>query len=277
MSLASLLVLSQLMAASNASAEEVLTRMLREGQNPNVRAGAAAVIGQLRDREHRPELEGALADQHPVVRAAAANALGRIGSPESIAPLEGVTKDPVRSVAVSAREAIQTIKSGAAQPDAQPAQPVKSRFGLLLGEMRNQTSFKLPQLTQTLRTSLEHILVGLRTVAVFPEAPSADAATAQDHNLPVYRLDGSVTQLTAAMKDGQVAVHCEVTLLVMDRPTGSLRTLLRGGARAVEVPIAELERQKREIAQRVVDGAVRSALRNAESAIADSMRRPRAP
>jgi hypothetical protein len=79
------------------------------------------------------------------------------------------------------------------------------------------------------------------------------------------------------MKDGQVAVHCEVTLLVMDRPTGSLRTLLRGAARALEVPIPELERQKREIAQRVVDGAVRSALRNADVAIADSLRRPHEP
>lgn len=267
-----------LMAASSVSAEEVLTRMLREGQNPNVRAGAAAVIGQLRDREHRPELEGALADHYPVVRAAAANALGRIGAPESIAPLEGATKDPVRTVAASAREAIQTIKSSRAAPlDAQPAQPVKSRFGLLLGEMRNQTPFKLPQLTQTLRASLEHILVALRTVAVFPMARSNDAASAQEHGLPVYRLDGSVTQLTAAMKDGQVAVHCEVTLLVMDRPTGSLRTLLRGAARALEVPIPELERQKREIAQRVVDGAVRSALRNADVAIADSLRRPHEP
>jgi HEAT repeat protein len=265
------------MAASSASAEEVLTRMLKEGQSPNVRAGAAAVIGQLRERNHRPELEGALGDQCPVVRAAAANALGRIGAPESIAPLEGVTKDPVRTVAASAREAIQTIKSSAAQPDAQPVQPLKSRFGLLLGEMRNQTPFKLPQLTQTLRTSLEHILVALRTVAVFLPARSDAAASAQAHGLPVYRLDGSVTQLTAAMKDGQVAVHCEVTLLVMDRPTGSLRTLLRGAARALEVPIPELERQKREIAQRVVAGAVRSALRNADVAIADSLRRPRAP
>jgi HEAT repeat protein len=247
--LASLLPLMAASAATPAFAEEVLTR----------------------------KLEGALADHYPVVREAAANALGRIGSPESIAPLEGVTKDPVRTVAVSAREAIQTIKSSAAQPDPQPAQPVKSRFGLLLGEMRNQTPFKLPQLTQTLRTSLEHILIGLRTVAVFPAAPFADAASAQDHTLPVYRLDGSVTQLTAAMKDGQVAVHCQVTLLVMDRPTGSLRTLLRGAARALEVPIPELERQKREIAQRVVDGAVHSALRNAETAIADSLLRRSRP
>jgi hypothetical protein len=69
-----------------------------------------------------------------------------------------------------------------------------------------------------------------------------------------------------------VAVHGEVALLVMDRPTGSLRTLFKGAARSVELPFGEPFLQKVGLAQRVVAAAVRSALRNAETSLANALR-----
>jgi hypothetical protein len=47
---------------------------------------------------------------------------------------------------------------------------------------------------------------------------------------------------------------------------------LKGAARGVEVLAGEPEAQKLSVARRVIDGAVRSALRNADAAIADAAR-----
>jgi hypothetical protein len=257
-----------------AAAEEsaVLTRMLRDAQNFKVRAGAAAVIGLRRDSGHRPELEGALADQHPVVRVAAANALGRIGSPASIVPLETATRDRVRDVAVSARAAIKEIETHSPSDDQRENDPSKVRFGLILGEMHDQSAFRS---SNALGASLAKNLQRLHGVQVFASADRESARAAEEHGLDVYRVDGSVTTLDASVMDGQISVHGEVTLLVMDPRAAALRTLLRGSAHGVELPVGDLEQQKRGIAQRVVEGAVRSALRNAESAIKDTAARSR--
>src|SRR5262249_28746213 len=153
-------------------------------------------------------------------RAAAANALGRIGSRESLGPLENVTHDRVRTVALSAREAIQTIETASQPEPSQPVPAAKARFGWLLGEMRNQSALPAPQLIAALSASLERNLPGMSGAAVFSAARASEAEDAQGHGLSVYRLDGSVTRLSAELQDGQLSVHCEVSLLVMDRPTG---------------------------------------------------------
>lgn len=249
----------------------LLTRMLQEGQSFQVRAGAAAVLGQRRDRDGRPVLEGALGDSHPTVRAAAANALGRIGSTQSIPPLREVTHDRVREVATTAQHAIHTIEKEAASEQGVQPEPVaiKPRFGLVLGNMVNQSSFVRPEVSQALSSALQRQLRGVPGVLmVEPERDSAAVS-----GLTVFRLDGAVTHLSAVTtEDGHLSIHCEVALLVVDRPTGSLRTLFKGAARAVEVPKGDLDEQRLDIAQRVVAGAVRSALRNADSALAVALR-----
>jgi hypothetical protein len=268
-----------LLVQPGVSAEDsvVLVRMLRDGQNPAVRAGAASVMGRRRDIDRRPELEGALRDQHPVVRAAAASALGRLGSRSSIAPLHGVADhDRVANVATEARAAIRSIQGqrSAAEvaADAVVNHPRKARFGLMLGEMRNQSEYSVPDVADALSKSVERNLHALPAVTVFARTESAQAVAAQAEGLNVFRIEATVTSLSTALRDGQVRVHGEVSLLVMDDSTGCLRTLLKGAARAVEIPDGSPDQQLRAIARRVVDAAVRSALRNADTAIADIVR-----
>jgi hypothetical protein len=253
----------------------LLTRMLQEGQSFQVRAGAAAVMGQRRDGTRRPELEGALGDSHPTVRVAAANALGRIGSSESLPPLRGAARDRVREVATTAKSAIQTIESHATD-DTAPASvrnsrdgdAKKPRFALMLGAMINQSSFVRPEVSRALGVAVERQLHGVPGVVVL--APEQESPSS--NGLTVFRLDGAVTNLSAVTtEDGHLSMHCEVALLVVDRPTGSLRTLFKGAARALEVPKGDLDMQRLDIAQRVVAGAVRSALRNADSALEVAM------
>lgn len=248
----------------------MLKRMLQEGQSFQVRAGAAALMGQRRDGERRPELEGALGDSHPSVRAAAANALGRIGSSASLPPLRGAARDRVREVATTAQHAIQTIQSHSDSSQiGVTREAAKPRFGLMLGEMVNQSAYPRPEVSHALGVAVQRQLQGVPGVVVFSSEHAQDAFAASGRGLTVYRLDGAVTTLSAVTTaDGQLSMHCEVALLVVDRPTGSLRTLFKGAARALEIPKGDRNEQQLDIAQRVVAGAVRSALRNADSALA---------
>jgi HEAT repeats len=262
-----------------ASAEDdvVLVRILRDGQNPRVRAGAANLIGRRRDLGHRPELEVALRDQQPEVRAAAACALGRLGSRSSIAPLNGVADhDRVPIVATEARAAIRSIQgqrtAAEVAADTAPGQPPKARFGLVLGEMRNQSDYNVPDVSEALGSSVERNLNGLPAVRVFARVNADQAVAAQAGGLSIFRVEAAVTSLSTGIRDGQVRVHCEVSLLVLDDSSGCLRTLLKGSARAVEIPAGPPDQQQREIARRVVDAAVRSALRNADSALVNNLR-----
>jgi hypothetical protein len=254
----------------------VLTRMLQEGQSFQVRAGAATVMGQRRNEASRPELEGALGDTHPTVRAAAANALGRIGSEQSLPPLRGATRDRVREVASTAQQAVQTIESHSSSGNtllaAEDAASTKPRFGLMLGQMINQTSYIHPEVSAALVIALQRQLQGVPGIVMINPERTAEVDEAVGQGLTVFRLDATVTHLSTTHSDGQISVHCEVALLVVDRPTGSLRTLFKGAARAVEIPKGDLDEQQLDIAQRVVAGAVRSALRNADSALAVAVR-----
>lgn len=260
--------------AVGAEDNQLLARMVREGQSPEVRAGAAAVIGNRRDAQGRPVLEGALADRHPAVRAAAANALGRIGSRESLPPLRDVARDRVPHVATEARDAIHTIelKEPSEDPQLTAASLRAARLGFLLGEMRNQSSYAEGSLTQALGSAIERRLRAVPGVLLFGAEQLTDLHDALRRGVSVFRLDGAVTSLSTATRDGQLSVHCEVALLVMDRPSGSLRTLFKGAAHSVEVPYGEPARQKLGLAQRVVAAAVRSALRNAETSLPNALR-----
>jgi HEAT repeats len=257
-----------------AEEDVVLVRMLREGQSANVRAGAASLIGRRHDVERRPDLEGALHDQQPLVRAAAASGLGKLGSRASIDPLNQVAAhDRVSVVAREARAAVDSIQR---QPDTHDGEKSgasktsKPRYGLVLGEMRNQSSYIAAELPDMLGRSVQRNLVGLSGAAVFDAG--ADRTSEGERGLTMFRLDGSVTSLSAALRDGQLFVHCEVSLLVVDQPTGALRTLLKGAARGVEISAGARSVQELNVARRVVDAAVRSALHNADKAISNFSR-----
>lgn len=261
--------------SASAQDAKLLTRMLREGHSVEARAGAATVIGHRRDAEQRPELEGALGDHHPTVRAAAASALGRIGSRSSLPPLHGVVShDRVRDVVQEARVAIDTIEH---QPDPEAEAAARSakekpRYGLILGEMRNRSRFNAASLPEILGHAIARNLGGLPGAAVFESEAQNAVAAAQEQGLTLFRLDGSVTKLSTSRTERQLSMHCEVALLLMDRPTGALRTLLKGAATGVEVPFGVPADQELSVARRVVDAAVRSALRNADPTIAEAAR-----
>lgn len=76
----------------------------------NVRAAAAAALGEEREASGRTNLEAALAtDKDAVVRRNAAWALGRIGDAQSRAALEKASTDPSPLVAMTAKAALSSL------------------------------------------------------------------------------------------------------------------------------------------------------------------------
>jgi hypothetical protein len=144
----------------------------------------------------------------------------------------------------------------------------------MLGEMRNQSAVQDQHLVTALGTAVERGLKTFSNAVVFTPGQVEPVRAARERGLGVFSLNGAVTSLEPSIFDGQLLVRCEVLLLVMDRPTGLLRTLLKGAARGVEVPNGEQGQQVRAMAPRVIEAAVQSAFRNAAAALATIADRP---
>jgi HEAT repeats len=259
--------------------EGVLVRMLQTGKDFRVRAQAAFALGRKQNPSFAPVLEQSLRDKHAVVRAAAASALGRIAALRSMAPLKAASADSESAVVDQARAAMAAIervhaaelaklgKTGPETGAASAAALAKSRYVLVVGKASNESQFGGPDLARVLGVSLQRELSALRTVAVFPETDTKNIEAAKLRGLPVLRIDGNVTHLERDVVDEQVSVHAEISLLVMGEGDRNLRTVLKGAATGIEPSMGSLPVIEKRLAQKAVDGAVRSALRNASSAI----------
>ena len=275
---AAMLLLSLASAGSAQDAVGIL-HALQTGRDFRVRAQAAFALGRKQEAAYAPALEGALKDNHPIVRAAAASALGRIGSPSSLPALRAATHDRDPSVVEQARAALANIEVAAPAPKPSIGQVGvavnadalhtlnKARYALVIGEMHNESGFAGPDLARVMGTSLERELASLRTVASFPQSDGVQLERAVQRGLPVLRLEGNVRQITRERVGEQLSVHCEISLLVMDQSDRNLRTVLKGAATGLEPSMGPPAAQEKRLALRAVDGAVRSALRNASSAI----------
>lgn len=275
--LAALLVSPANGGVASAQDEVLLLNMLKDGRDFRVRTQAAFALARKNDPSTVPALEYALKDQHPVVRAAAATALGRMSSQRSLAKLRLAARDRESSVAEQARTAIDLIErasgngkpvTGLAASKGSPKGTLNNaRYAIVLGGMHNESGFAGPELSRVLASSLARELGSLRRVLLFSADDHAQLAEAAQRGLPVLRLEGNVVQIMRERHDEQVSVHCEIALLLMDQSDRNLRSVLKGAATGIEPPMGPLAPQEKRLARKAVDGAVRSALHNASSAI----------
>lgn len=264
----------------------MLVRLLATARDFRVRSQAALSLGHTQHVAHVAPLERALADRHPLVRASAATALGEIVDRTSLAALRVAAQDQTPSVAKQARASIARLeqalgKGGAPKPAAPtfamaPAKLDKVRYVLVVGEMHDESGLPGSEVPRVLDASLWRELSSLRSVAVLRREAVPAVAEAVRRGLPVLRLEGNVTELAADVTGEQLSVHCELSLLVMDDAGRNLRTVLRGAATGIEPVLGGRSpqlAQKRRVARTAVDGAVRSALRNASGAIENAAAR----
>ncbi len=261
--------------------DDVRVRLLEDSRGFRVRARAAIALGRSGDLAHVPALERGLADRHPWVRAACATALGRLDARASVPALREATRDRVARVARQARLALSMIERGATAAtvastrDGSPA-VLGVRYALVIGALHNRSGALGAELEAALAESLARQLSGLEGALVV-RSPE-DRARAPSR-IPVFRIEGTVTELARAPSARDVTLRCVVSFLVLDDRQRTLRGTLRGAAtgtegrvlvhasRAVRPGPAGPAEQDLRVARKALDAAVRSALRNAPSMI----------
>ncbi|MDH5671131.1 MAG: HEAT repeat domain-containing protein [Myxococcales bacterium] len=257
--------------------------MLRDSSSFRVRARAAMALGRSGQPSAAAALERALLDSHAAVRAAAATALGRVGSRRSVSALRVASSDKSPAVAeqaklslrrIAARESISrgapsATASLSAAPSSERSDLRKVRYAVVLGEMRNQSGFQGSDLERFLAGRIAYELDRLEHVVVLSLGDmSGDiAAELKRRRVPIFRIEGSVKTVERGREGTQMSVRTTVSMLLMDEPSRTLRSMLSGAATGLERPTGAAASQERLLARKAMTSAVRSALSKASEAI----------
>jgi hypothetical protein len=295
-SFATLAVAAIMLAAVPGGAQDRST-LIRALQNDDfrVRIQAAFAMGSTGDRALRPHLERTLQrDRNPAVRAAAATGLGRLGDPGAVAALRAASRDGSSAVRAQAARSIELIRvprdttsrvrrvataprapNGSFMPtvttiptEGEVAWP-RVRYVVVIGDVRDQSGFRRPVLMDHLRGEVTHQLRLVRNIALFMGTSSVDGRAQQEirrRSLPQLRVDANLAKVESRMGASDVAVRCEVSLMVLDEPGRNLRGMLRGAATGM-APRASRHDQVDQLARQAVSAAVRSAMSSAEAAL----------
>ncbi len=286
-------------AAGQLSDRAAVVRVLQESHDFRARTRAALALGASADPAMAAPLATALRDSNPAVRAAAADGLGRLGSPTQLGALRTLSRDPERHVRDAATRAITAIETrvrasaprpatpaptsplspaptpAAPAPTAPPVPPIhwdQTRYVVVIGSMVNRSGYPHATLASVLRSEVVRSLVGVRGVGILAGTPTtANEQEITRRHIRRYRLDGSIR--TVRPEPGRdVRVRCEVSIMLLDDPGANLRAALNGAATGTEPARSGSARpqQERLLAERALQGAVRSAMNGASRAISQS-------
>lgn len=268
-----------------------------------VRVQATIALGTKGDPSARPYLEARLADSHQSVRTAALVALARLGSIESISAIRPLLSDPAPKVRKQAARVIAHLekKERATTPRATVARatprasrggfyPAVSivpkedeiawpqvRYAVVLGDLVNRSSFHARDLESQFRAQVTRHLRLLRRVAVFSSQGEIDATSRrqmQRLRIPTVNVAGNIVSLQRRRQQAELAVKCQVSLLILDRGQ-NLKGMLNGSATAQE-PAGQTSpavAQEERLASQALGGAVGSAMSTAPQAISHAANR----
>ena len=289
-------------ASGQLSDRAAVVRVLQESHDFRARTRAALALGASADPTMAAPLATALRDENAAVRAAAAEGLARVGGATQLGALRGLARDPERQVRDAAGRAVTAIEARIRTPAPSPATPAtprpptgtplattpappvtpqiplppihweRTRYVVVLGSMENRSGYAHPSLAQVLRSEVVRSLTSVRGVGILAAAP--DPAGEQQiarRRIRRYRLDGSIR--TVRPEPGRdVRVRCEVSLMLLDDPGQNIRANWSGAATGTEPPRRGAARptQERQLAERALQGAVRSAMNGASRAISQS-------
>ena len=140
-----------------------------------------------------------------------------------------------------------------------------AKFVVQLGNMRNLTSVRGADLGQVLRTSVEEKAASIRGAVVVGDAQGAARASSENH-VPLLVLDGSLVRLAEqAQGNGTVGYSARVEFSLRKSPEQTLRASLSGAATSIGTANSLVNQSRvSQLQDQAVDGAVESAMRNAD-------------
>jgi len=229
-----------------------------------LRLSAALYLGRNQADGTRAELERTLDDAHPAVRTAAAAALASLGDAGAVPALtRRMPRESSASVKAQLKASIESLK---ASPGIEWR---KTHYLVQLGSMKNGTSVRGDQLTDVLRAATKARASQLQgAVLVEGDASSPVFRQAAARHVPVLALDGAVTRLERAQQPGRLTYSAQVEFTVRRVPEQTLKGTLSGGATSIGyVTAAQNAVALTELQNQAVDGAVASALRDADASL----------
>ncbi|MEM9192844.1 MAG: HEAT repeat domain-containing protein, partial [Myxococcota bacterium] len=291
-----LMALVEVVSPGAAQDREALARVLNSGRDFRVRVQAAFALGNTRDAAAVPALTRALRDSNPAVRAAAATALGRIGSDRAEPALRRAARDRSAAVRMQAERSLRNLaeRRAASAPQGQRRTPgslapainiipseghipwPRIRYVVIVGSMRDASNFRSASLEEPLRNEVTRQLRVLRGVAVMPSEDAVDARARREirrRRLPQFVVDGRLNSVRPSRQGRDVSVRCEVSLMLLDGEQRSIRGEMRGAATGSAPRQRARAQQERALAEQALSAAVRSALSNAQRAIARAANR----
>lgn len=252
-------LLSSTVRISGALDPESAARDLAGDADFRVKLTAALYLGKARAPQSRPALERALSDVHPSVRNAAAIALATLGDAAAIPALERQkAKEPSTSVKAQIQTAIDTLKKNAQTVN-------NARVVVRLGSMSNGSGVRGAALGNVLAVAARTRAAAVPGLVLTEDEAVMRQAVSQ--KIPVVVLDGSVVAMTEGRDKGNVTFRAQVEFVV--RKDQSMRGMLRGAATSYDSVQALNDHARIAALQNdAVDGAVQSALKDADRGIA---------
>jgi hypothetical protein len=221
--------------------------------------------------------------------------MGRIGSRRAIPILRRASRDSSAAVRLQVSASIRAIERGERREEALPQAATRSthhgarfpsinvipteadipwprmRYVVFVGDMQNRARFGGDDMANLLRVEVDRHLTRMRNVAVLHSETQLDARGRREiarRRLPKLRVDGSVMSLARRAAGRDIAVRCEVSLMLLDAQERALRGEMRGAATGSEPRRSRSRRdQDLRLAAQALEGAVRSAMSNAPQAI----------
>jgi hypothetical protein len=235
-----------------------------------VRVTAALLLGRGKPAGAREALVAALGDAHPAVRVAAAASLGSLGDTDAISPMErklsSESQGSVRAQLVSSLEQLRRVKqatSGAAALD-------RARYIVQIGDMHNSTNVARADVGEVMRSATSARAQSLPGALVTDGTDRALLERAGSKKVPVLLLDGSLTRLAQQQQGNNVSCQARVEFTIREIPQHVLRASLSVAATTFGSSQPVTQRVIVELQNQAVDGAVESALRGAETGLAQA-------
>src|SRR5262249_52904830 len=108
-----------------------------------------------------------------------------------------------------------------------------ARFVLQLGNMKNATSVRGDQLGSVMRDAAKTRASTVRGALVVDGADPSALQRANEKNIPVILLDGTITRLSQGASNGSVMVQAQVEFTMRKIPQQTLEGTLSGAATTV--------------------------------------------
>jgi hypothetical protein len=212
-------------------------------------------------------LISALEDSHPAVRAAAAAALGALGQRDAIEALQHqYHHEGSSSVRAQLKSSIDKLSPSEVR------EPAGAKVLVKLGQLKNLTGVRGPQLTEVFRGATRANAALLPGVEVLSEA-SEGSREALSRKLPLLVLDGVVNRLAQGAEGTRVTVSAQVEYVFRKMPEHALRGSVTGAARALEgSPPSRDENRVAQLENQALQGAVESAMRGAPEVMLEALR-----